>query len=57
MANTQIDKGLKTPDYNSPRESGDFYLLEDFHNDFIYCVVKLNRNGSHFYLNEYWIFI
>ena len=28
MANTQIDKGLKTPDYNSPRESGDFYLLE-----------------------------
>jgi len=28
MADTQVDKALKTPGYNSPRESGDFYLLE-----------------------------
>jgi len=28
MADTQVDKVLKTPGYNSPRESGDFYLLE-----------------------------
>jgi len=28
MAETQVDQTLKTPSYNSPRESGDFYLLE-----------------------------
>jgi hypothetical protein len=28
MADTQVDKVLRRPDYNSPRESGDFYLLE-----------------------------
>jgi len=28
MAVTQVDKTLKTPSYNSPRDSGDFYLLE-----------------------------
>jgi len=28
MAETQVDRVLNTPDYNSPREEGDFHLLE-----------------------------
>jgi len=38
MADTQVDQALKRPSYNSPRESGDFYLLE--------CSVHSPSGGS-----------
>ena len=55
MAVTQVDKTLKTPGYNSPRESGDFYLLEcSIHSPSGGAIpVQLNVPGVLIQLNVY----
>ena len=55
MAVTQVDKTLKTPSYNSPRDSGDFYLLEcSIHSPSGGAIpVQLNVPGVLIQLNVY----
>jgi hypothetical protein len=43
MAQTQVDKVLSNPDYNSPREEGEFYLLD--------CSIHSPSGGSPIPLN------